>query len=167
MGPVPRGSPRDVLGAETRYGPVSALVVLGANQLEKSRSPSFCCLWLCHHQLAYTGTAVLGSSFVSMLLLTLAVLWVSHCYVPSICSPMDCSPTGSSIHGISQARILEWVALPFSRGSSQPRDRTQVFCIAGRLFTIWERVTENLSKPRESEWDSWDLKVDTRLAQGS
>ena len=44
MGPVPRGSPRDVLGAKTRYGPLSALVVLGANQLEKSRSPSFCCL---------------------------------------------------------------------------------------------------------------------------
>ena len=44
MDPVPRGSPRDVLGAETRHGPVSALVVLGANQLEESRPPSFCCL---------------------------------------------------------------------------------------------------------------------------
>ena len=44
---------------------------------------------------------------------------------------------GSSVHGILQARILEWVAISFSRGSSWPRDRTQVFCIAGRLFTIW------------------------------
>ena len=45
--------------------------------------------------------------------------------------PMDCSPPGSSIHGILQARILGWVAIPFSRGSSQPMDRTWVFCIAG------------------------------------
>ena len=42
-----------------------------------------------------------------------------------------------TIHGILQARILEWVAVPFSRGSSQPRDPTQVSCIAGRLFTSW------------------------------
>ena len=49
---------------------------------------------------------------------------------------MDCSPPGSSVHGISQARILEWVAISFSRGSSQPRDRTHVFCLAGRFFTI-------------------------------
>ena len=48
---------------------------------------------------------------------------------------MDCSPPGSSAHGISQARILEWVAIFFSRGSSQPRDRTRVSCIAGRFFT--------------------------------
>ena len=41
------------------------------------------------------------------------------------------------VHGILQARILEWVAFPFSRGSSQPRDRTQVSCIAGRFFTSW------------------------------
>ena len=42
-----------------------------------------------------------------------------------------------TVHGILQARILEWVASPFSRGSSQPRDRTQVSCIAGRFFTNW------------------------------
>jgi len=48
---------------------------------------------------------------------------------------MDWSPPGSSVHGILRARIPEWVAIPFSRGSSQPRDRTQVSCIAGRLFT--------------------------------
>ena len=46
-------------------------------------------------------------------------------------------PPDSSVHGILQARILEWVAIPFSRGSSQPRDRTQVSHIAGRFFTIW------------------------------
>ena len=45
--------------------------------------------------------------------------------VVSLCSPMGCSPPGSSVHGILQARILEWVATPSSRGSSQPRDQTQ------------------------------------------
>ena len=49
---------------------------------------------------------------------------------------MDCSPPDSSVHGILQARILEWVAMPFSRGSSQPRDQTQVSRIAGGFFTI-------------------------------
>ena len=48
--------------------------------------------------------------------------------------PMNCSPPGSSIHGILQARILEWVAISFSKGTSQPRDRTRVSHIAGRCF---------------------------------
>ena len=51
--------------------------------------------------------------------------------------PMDCSLPGSSVHGILRARILVWVAISFSRGSSQPRDRTWVSCIVGRFFTIW------------------------------
>ena len=50
--------------------------------------------------------------------------------------PMDCSLPGSSIHGSLQARVLEWVAISFSRGSSRPRDRTWVSHIAGRRFTI-------------------------------
>ena len=50
---------------------------------------------------------------------------------------MDCSLPGSSIHGIFQARVLEWVAISFSRGSSWPGDRTQVSRIAGRCFTLW------------------------------
>ena len=56
---------------------------------------------------------------------------------PTLCDPMDCSPPGSSVHGILQARILEWVAISFSRGSSQPRDWTQLSHTAGRLFTHW------------------------------
>ena len=56
---------------------------------------------------------------------------------PALFNPMDCSPPGSSVHGTLQARILEWVAIPFCRGSSQPRDQTQVSCIAGGFFTIW------------------------------
>ena len=55
----------------------------------------------------------------------------------TLCNPMDCSLSGSSVHGILQARILEWVAIPFSRGTSRLRDWTQVSCIAGRFFTIW------------------------------
>ena len=50
--------------------------------------------------------------------------------------PEDCSLPGFSVHEISQARILDWVAISFSRGSSPPRDQTQVSCIAGRFFTI-------------------------------
>ena len=56
---------------------------------------------------------------------------------PTLCDPMDCSLPGSSVHGILQVRILEWVAMPFSRRSYQPRDRTQVSHIVGRYFTIW------------------------------
>ena len=51
--------------------------------------------------------------------------------------PMDCSLPGSSVHGIFQARILEWAAISFSRGSSQPRHWTWVSRIAGRRFTVW------------------------------
>ena len=50
---------------------------------------------------------------------------------------MDCSPLGSSVHGISQARMLKWVAIHFSRGSSWTRDRTWVSCNAGGFFTVW------------------------------
>ena len=60
---------------------------------------------------------------------------VTNC-LPGSLQPHDCSPPGSSVHGILQARILEWVAMPSSRGSSQPRDRTQVSCIADGFFTI-------------------------------
>ena len=56
---------------------------------------------------------------------------------PVLCNIMDCSPPGSSVHGIFQPRILEWVARPSSRGSSQPKDRTQVSRNAGGFFTPW------------------------------
>ena len=55
---------------------------------------------------------------------------------PTLCDPMGCSLSGSSVHGIFQARVLEWIAISFSRGSSQPRNRTQVSHIAGRRFII-------------------------------
>ena len=55
----------------------------------------------------------------------------------TLCNTIDCSPPVSSVHGILQAGILECVAIPFSKASSQPRDQTPVFCITGRFFTIW------------------------------
>ena len=61
---------------------------------------------------------------------------------PTLCDPMDCSLPGSSVHGIFQARVLEWGAIAFSRGSSLPRDRTRVSHIAGRHFTIWKLCSD-------------------------
>ena len=55
---------------------------------------------------------------------------------PTLCDPMDCSLPGSSVHGIFQAIVLEWIAISFSKGSSQPRDRTRVSRIVDRRFTI-------------------------------
>ena len=55
----------------------------------------------------------------------------------TLCDPMDCSLPGSSVHGIFNARVLEWVAIYFSRGSSRPRDWIPVSCIAGRRFIVW------------------------------
>ena len=75
---------------------------------------------------------------------TIIYMWLSNtqCTLdsqlcPTVCDPKDCSEPGSTAHGILQARILEWVAIPFARGSSWPRDWTQVSCIAGRFFTLW------------------------------
>ena len=62
---------------------------------------------------------------------------------PTICCPMDCSPPGFSVHGILQARMLEWVAISYSRGSSQPRDRTYLSCICfigRRILYHWQHL---------------------------
>ena len=59
-----------------------------------------------------------------------------------LCDPIDCSPPGFSVHGTSQARLLEWVAISYSRRSCRPRDRTCVFCLADRFF-----ITELRRKP--------------------
>ena len=60
----------------------------------------------------------------------------------TLCDPMDCNPPGSYVHGTSQARTLEWVAISFSKGSSQSRNQTHISCTAGRFFT-----TEPPAKP--------------------
>ena len=65
----------------------------------------------------------------------LACLVAQSC--PTLCGPMDCSPPGSSVHGIFQIRILEWIAISFSTGSAWPWDWTCVSCITGGFFTCW------------------------------
>ena len=68
--------------------------------------------------------------------------------------PKDHSSQGSSVHGILQARILEWITILFSRGSSQLRDQTWVSCIAGRFFTVWatrEAHSINIHSLRKKE----------------
>ena len=101
------------------------------------------------HWLKWLSTHTSSNLFLFLLNLLLKYLFLFLCIylvfycvlVPqsclTLCEPMDCSLPGSSVHGICQARILEWVAISFSRGSSRPRDQTWVFCIAGRFFTIW------------------------------
>ena len=72
---------------------------------------------------------------------------------PIICDPMDCSPPSSSVHGDPPARTLEWVAMPFSRGSSQPRDRTQV--CRQILYHLSHRdlsLLQGILSTQESNW---------------
>ena len=70
---------------------------------------------------------------------------------PTLCDPTDCSPPGFSVHGILQARIPEWVAISFSRGSSWPRDWTRVTHIADRLFSAWA-IREDLPIPGDHHY---------------
>ena len=84
--------------------------------------------------------------------LTLKVkAWVAQS-CPALCDPMDCSPLGSSVHGISQERILEWVAISFSRGSSWPRDWPCVSCIGRQVLYRWA--------PREApHTNNWNMQI--------
>ena len=77
---------------------------------------------------------------------------------PALCDPMDCSPPGSSVYGIFQARIMEWVAISFSRGYSWLRDQTQPSCIAGRFFTVWATREEWLPIQGIDESNWWMVK---------
>ena len=88
--------------------------------------------------------------------LSVYVLVAQSCL--TLCDPMDCSQPSSSIHGVLQVRILEWVTILFSRGLSWPRDRTQVSCTASRFLTVWAAreahkisLKEDLNKWRETD----------------
>ena len=94
-------------------------------------------------------------------------------FCPTLCDPMDCSPPGSSVHGILQARIMEWVAMPSSRGSSQLRDQTHVFYVsctgrqAGSL-PLAPRKSETKTKRNPSIRENggeqcWDVKIRSNL----
>ena len=88
-----------------------------------------------HSGMFYLGNVRVSKTCSQKVLLLVAL---THCsWWPTLCSPLDCSPPGSSVHGILHARILEWVAVPFSRWFSRPRDRTWASHTAGRFFTIW------------------------------
>ena len=83
------------------------------------------------------------------------------------------SPMDYTVHGILQARILEWVAVPFSKGSSQPRDQTQVSCNAGRFFTSWATRKQGAHKwketalvPMEKKWSGQKIQSARTLPQG-
>jgi len=81
---------------------------------------------------------ILGGSFLwsaSVPNPFVCVLVAQSC--PTLCDPADCSLSGFSVHGILQARILEGIAIPFSRGTSPPGNRTLIFCIPGRFLTVW------------------------------
>ena len=94
-------------------------------------------------ELEFLMSPALASKFFTINTIWKALLKIMCIYVlfaqlcPTLYNPMDCSLPGSSVHGILPTRILEWVAILFSRVSSQPRDRIWVSHIAGRLFTIW------------------------------
>ena len=75
---------------------------------------------------------------------------------PTLCDPMDCSLSGSSVHGIFQARVLECIAISFSRGSSLPRNRTRASCITGRRFAVWATRKVVTSTIRWCLPDSWE-----------
>ena len=80
-------------------------------------------------------------------------MWVSRWVRSNSCDPIDCSPPGSSVHWIFQARLVEWVAISFFRGSSQPRDWTWASCFAGRFLTNWA------TRKFPDREDMWHLNV--------
>ena len=82
-----------------------------------------------------TGKDLLSHHHYGLCVCVCVSVKVTQLYL-TLCNPMDCNLASSSVHGILQARILEWVPLPFSRGPSGPGDQTQDSCISGRLFTV-------------------------------
>ena len=88
----------------------------------------------------------------------------------TLCNPMDCSPPGSSVHGILQARILEWVASSFSRGASWPRDRNCVSYVSCSYFSvlIWTSLEAQTAKnlPAIQETQVWSLGWEDPLEKG-
>ena len=79
----------------------------------------------------------------------------------TLCDPKGCSLPGSSVHGIFQAIVLEWIAISFSRGSSQPRDRTLVSRIVDRCFTVWATRTSPIFSVLAPLWSIWITVFDT------
>ena len=89
---------------------------------------------------------------------------------PTLCDSLDCSLPGSSVHGILQARILEWVVMPSSRGSSHLRNWTQVFCTVGRFLTIWdtrEALDTVVRRLQNTSWNSSPVGIHWDAGDGN
>ena len=93
-------------------------------------------------------------------------MWQAGCFMRSevsqscltLCNPMDCTLTGSSVHGIFQVTVLEWLAISFSRASSWPRFRTRVSHFAGSRFTLWAN--------REARWGLQKIQLLNQSCSG-
>ena len=108
--------------------------------LQNSKSPHWFMIWSNYLVLAFNPLhSVCGNNQPSHhFFLWSEVKWNEVAQLClTVCDPMDCSLPGSSVHGIIQVRVLEWVAISLSRGSSRPRDWIRVSSIVGRHFTIW------------------------------
>ena len=116
--------------------------------------PGFFCPWDFPGKNTEVGCHfLLQDIFLTQILNLHLLLWQADSLPLSHHESSKHTEWGSSAHGILQARILEWVAIPFSRGSSWPRDGTQVSCIAGRFFTIWA-IREALVRIRHSNLEA-------------
>ena len=111
-------------------------VELNVNEIEQC---VVFCIWLLWSHITFWSFINIviynRSSFYFTSSITSVCLVTQSCL--TVCDPMDCSPPGSSVQGVLQARILEWVVMPSSKGSSQPGNQTQIFHIAGGFFTVW------------------------------
>ena len=123
--------------------------------------PTCVCLWACVCILSPSSSPSSSASVylppLKLITVPVGQTQINHQCVCVLVAQWQrgCSPPGSSVHGIFQARILEWVAMPSSRGSSHPRDQTQVFCIAGRFFTLWTTTEAQII----SEFYSFCLQI--------
>ena len=99
---------------------------------------SSCLWWFIHHDshLVLRSMCCHETNTDTLVHACMHACFIAQSYL-TLCDNMDCSPPGSSVHGVLQARMLEWVAIPSYRGSSLPRDQTQVSHTAGRFFTVW------------------------------
>ena len=90
---------------------------------------------------------------------------ISHSVMSTLCYLIDWSPPRFSVHGILQARILEWVSISFSRGPYLPRDRTQIFCMIGRFLTIWVTSKAHIKRLVDSNSGTYRKFTDPKVVK--
>ena len=137
-------------GAAACPGPWSCLFIWRGQRLTKwwKRSNLSSILWA-SFELGQEGATLRGSCIITKRKKEESEVAQSS---PTVCNPMDCSLLGSSIHGIFQARILEWVAISFPRRSSRPRDWTWVFHIVRSSFTVWVSGEVHIITKGHANW---------------